>query len=142
MRCISSRGRAAGRGEGAPGVPEIVEVDVTEAGRVEGTEPDPAEVVAAEDPTAGAHEDEPGSAGGGVLGQVVNQLREERSREDDGTPAALLGALTVRPSLRVSAYERRTDTVRASRSMSRRWSAASSPKRSAVKAARRIRVRQ
>ncbi|PBC64152.1 hypothetical protein BKI49_10730 [Streptomyces sp. Tue6028] len=53
-----------------------------------------------------------------------------------------MGALTLRPSVRVSEYERRTETVRASRSMSRRWSAASSPKRSAANAARSTKPRQ
>jgi hypothetical protein len=55
-------GGAAGRGEGVPGVPEIVEMDVTEAGCLERAEPDPAEVVAMEDTAAGPDEVRPAEA--------------------------------------------------------------------------------
>ncbi|GAA3072408.1 hypothetical protein GCM10010448_64070 [Streptomyces glomeratus] len=56
-------GRATGRGQGVAGVPEIMETDAIEAGRCEGTEPDPPEVVPPQDTTPGAEEDKPGSAG-------------------------------------------------------------------------------
>lgn len=86
-------------------MPQIVEVDVTETGRVERAEPDPPEVVPAQDTTAGADEDEPGSAGGGMLGQVVCQLGHERGREGDGADTGrALGRLdrqAVCPSLGV-----------------------------------------
>lgn len=80
-----ARGGAARRGEGVAGVPEIVEVDVTQAGRGERAEPDPPEVVPAQDTTARPDEDEPGSAGIGVLGQEMRQLLGEGGREGDGS---------------------------------------------------------
>ncbi|MGV9247001.1 hypothetical protein [Streptomyces sp. NPDC003710] len=49
-------------------MPGIMEADAVEAGRCEGAEPDPPEVVPSQGTTPGAEEDKPGSAGTGVFG--------------------------------------------------------------------------
>ncbi|MFF4962425.1 XRE family transcriptional regulator [Streptomyces sp. NPDC001222] len=77
MRCISSLVVAPPVAEGVAGVPQIMEADAIEAGRCEGTEPDPSEVVPPQDTTPGAEEDKPGSAGTGVLGQMEREQAHE-----------------------------------------------------------------